>query len=220
MCDAHSDKGYLEITMHKFPAARSLGLSILLLCLFLNGCNSKIDNPVPKEIAHIKTGMSQNDVVQAVSGSGSHTIEEKIRPKLTWKMPRNPYYDNVEFLFTEKDRLFMIRYNTSGINRDRYQDIKKSFFELYDFSWEDPMKLKVGGNDALFYSPNDHAKSALFYLEITDKQTAAKSIELFNRGISAEDRAPKPKPQNDEPKPEAEAEKKNDEPNPVEPEPK
>ena len=83
----------------------------------------------------------------------------------------------------------MIRYNLKEGPREEYQGVKKAFLELYKFDREDPGRIKLEGNDALVY---DHPENSSTYLfEITDKKTGHKSIELFDRRVSAQDRVQK-----------------------------
>ncbi|HMK34825.1 MAG TPA: hypothetical protein VK463_07155 [Desulfomonilaceae bacterium] len=148
------------------------------------------EDPVPREIKTLSIGADRASLMDMISGAGtiaSESPQEKRRPKITWQPLANTFYQDIEFSFTEKDRLYLIRYNLKEVPRQEFQNLKKTFFDLYKFSWEEPMRFKVRESDVLLYQPE---KGNTFFLEFTDKKTGLKSIELFDKRVSAQDRAP------------------------------
>lgn len=142
---------------------------------------------IPNEIKNLSMGSSKAALMERISGVGtvtSDTPDKKRRPSLKWTIPDNPHYEDVVFNFTEKDRLFLIRFNFKQVDRKSFQNLKKAFFDYYNFSWEDPMRLRIKNSDVLLYAPE---KGNTFFLEFTDKN-GAKAVELFDKSISAQDR--------------------------------
>lgn len=161
-------------------------LMIFIVLIVSSNCVLAQDKTFPTEIDNLTMGAPQSEVIGKISQVGSHSVDAaKRRPKLTWVMPSSSPYQDIEFTFTEKDRLFLVRFNVRTESRNSFLDLKKKFFDRYEFSWEEPMKLRVSNGDALLYSGK---QSDLFFFEFTDRTNSNKSMELFNRSISAQDR--------------------------------
>lgn len=146
-------------------------------------------NPIPPEIRDLKMGSSTEAVIAKIKSVGSYTREEikkENRSMLIWKRPDTPYYKDIEFQFTEKDRLYLIRFTLSDAARADYHSMKRTVFKDYDFSWERPQKHILPTREMLLYGPEKGME--LFYIEFTDKKTHEKSFELFDRSISSTDR--------------------------------
>jgi hypothetical protein len=150
-------------------------------------------DPVPTEIRDLKMGSPSSVVIGKISPSGPYSTDklpkEDERTILTWKIPDNIHYKDVSFTFTEKDRLFLIRFNLKEGERDEIQALKKSFFDTQKFLWEDPLKLKVKDDDILLYIKDSGPDC---FLDFSNKKTGERAFELFDRAISAEDRPQKP----------------------------
>jgi hypothetical protein len=169
--------------------------AVAVVCLAPLQTALAVDSPLPREIKDVAMGASMASVAELIAGSGAVSQageKTKKRPKLIWTPLEHPHYQTIEFNFTEKDRLFLIRYNLKEGPRKTFQDVKKAFFNLYKFQRDDPMRIKVEGNDALLYDRPEN--SYIYFFEITDRRTGNKSIELMERSISAQDRA-KPQPE-------------------------
>ncbi len=164
--------------------------SLTTFCLGMPQVALAIDNPVPNEIKNLTMGANPDTVKEMIKGGGEVTAgepEAKRGPRIIWTPTASPYYQTIEFSFTEKDRLYIIRYHVKEGPREEYQGLKKAFFELYKFRWEDPMRMKIRENDALVYDIEDN--NVTYYFEITDRKTGNKCIEIFDRRISAQDKA-------------------------------
>jgi hypothetical protein len=147
-------------------------------------------NPIPPEIRDLRMGSSTAAVVEKIKSLGTHNTEQlqkENRSMLTWHRPDTPSYKDIEFQFTEKDRLYLIRFVLSDAARTDYHAMKRTVFKDYNFSWERPQKLALPNREMLLYGPEKGME--LFFIEFTDKKTHAKSFELFDRSISASDRA-------------------------------
>ncbi len=145
--------------------------------------------PIPKEIRNLKMGSSTAEVTKRIKSVGTFVAEpskQKNRTMLVWTRPHDPYYKNIAFEFTEKDRLFLIRFTLNDAARADYHSLKRTVFKDYDFSWERPQKLSLPTRDMLLYGPEKGME--LYYIEFTDKKSHERSFELFDRSVSATDR--------------------------------
>ena len=164
----------------------------------------------PREIQGLEMGSDYTAVIERIKDSGTYTMEEvpkgprcqlvlglptgslmrrvvirdQKRTQLVWTPPPGSYYQTVTFLFTEKRRLYLIRFALADSRRDGLK-LKKSFFDKFEFPEETPMRLTRTHSDILLYGP---AKSKDFFFEFTDTRTGQKSFELFRREISGQDR--------------------------------
>jgi hypothetical protein len=176
------------------PVANLIIIIAPLVCLSACFSPAGVEDPVPKQIQNLAMGAHMTTVKEMINGSGEMVTGaslEKRGPQLTWTPASSPYYRTIDFDFTEKDRLYMIRYNLKEAPRETYQGVKQGFFNLYKFDPDEqgPSRIRVRGNDALLYDHPENSNTFLF--EITDKRTGNKSIELFERSVSAQDRPPK-----------------------------
>jgi hypothetical protein len=167
-------------------ALKAMPIVAACLAVFFAGNALAVENPIPKEILEITMGSPIESVAEKISSSGTNTRDSgKRRPKLFWTLPPESYYETVEFQFTEKDRLFLIHFYLKGTRRDDFQELKKAFFNNYNVSWEDPMRMRIKDSDTLCYQPE---KGDIFFFEYTGKQNGEKGIELFDKRILAQDR--------------------------------
>ncbi len=156
--------------------------------------------PLPKEIVGLNMGSSSEDLLKKISGSGSHSSEklgQEDRTKITWSLPENPYYSDLAFHFTEKNRLFLIRFNLKPAEKEQIQALKKSFFDSQKFLWEDPMRMRVKDNDLFLYIKESGPEC---FFDFVNRKTGERGFELFNRAISVEDRPLKETKPNEEQK--------------------
>ena len=165
-----------------------------VMCLAASPAVHALVEPLPKEIKDFTMGMPAESVIQKIKESGTHTTEpvvEQNRTMIVWIPDRNPFYKEVIFGFTEKDRLFQVRFNLTAPARSNASELKKAFFGLYEFYQENPMRLRVKDSDVIMYGPGKTKHE--FLIEFTDRTTGQKTFELFDRDISASDRPWKPK---------------------------
>lgn len=149
---------------------------------------SSQSDPMPTEIRDLKMGSPSSEVIRMITPSGPYSTDKspkEDRTILTWKIPDNPHYKDVSFNFTEKDRLFLIRFNLKEAEKDEIQSLKKSFFDTQKFQWAQPLKLKVKDNDILLYIKESGPDC---FFDFFNKKTGERAFELFNREISVEDR--------------------------------
>jgi len=147
----------------------------------------------PPQIKDVKMGASMSSVISMIKGRGSH--EEKPLPMpqrkaLVWTPQVSRYYNQVQFHFTEKDRLFLIRFNLKNISFQDLRALKKDLFEKYGISWDAPWSLQIKENDVLLYGPPEAGR--IYYFELSNPKTGEKSIELLDKVISKEDRPHSP----------------------------
>jgi hypothetical protein len=171
--------------------------SILVLLLAtagsmaLPGAAAAQADPIPEQIKKLDMGASTAKVLDTIGGIGTHTSEDlpkESASRVVWNLPNNPYYKHIDFEFTQKDRLFLVRFLLNDSARQEYHSLKKTVFKDYDFSWEKPMKLRVKDRDIVAYGPEKGM--ALYFFEFTDKKTHEKSFELFSRSVRSTDRQP------------------------------
>ncbi len=146
-------------------------------------------NPVPQEIRDLKMGSSTAAVTERIKSVGTfetEPIKKENRTMLVWTRPDTPYYKNISFQFTEKDRLYLIRFTLNDAALADYHSLKRVVFKDYDFSWERPQKLRLPTRDMVLYGPEKGLE--LYFIEFTDRKSHEKCFELFNRSISSEDR--------------------------------
>lgn len=145
---------------------------------------------LPPEIQDVQLGISSSDVLDKIKNSGEHSMGPLANPKrmkLVWPLAGNMYYKQVEFEFTEKDRLYLLRFVLNEELRWNLTSLKKQFFDKYQISWEDPGRMRIKNNDVIVYIP-DQGKWHFF--ELRDVTTGQKSFEVFSRAISLDDRQP------------------------------
>lgn len=147
----------------------------------------------PAQIKDVKMGASMSSVISMIKGRG--TYEEKSLPMphrkaLVWTPKVSRYYNKVELHFTEKDRLFLIRFNLKNISFQDLRALKKDLFEKYGISWDAPWSLQIKENDALLYGPPEQGR--IYFFELSNPKTGEKSLELLDKVISQEDRPHSP----------------------------
>jgi hypothetical protein len=154
-------------------------------------------NPFPPKIQGIQMGQPLSSVVTMIQGSGDHEVQPQAdagRSAVIWAVPESLYYKRLSFRFTEKDRLYLIRFDLKDISPGDLRALKKLLFEKYGISWDEPWRLKVKDEDVLLYGPPDLGK--VYYFEFSNRKTGEKAMELLEREMSAFDRAaafpPKP----------------------------
>jgi len=145
---------------------------------------------LPPEIQDIQLGTLSSQVIDKIKNTGEHStspLAKGKRMKLVWPLTSNTYYKQVEFEFTEKDRLYLMRFLLNDDLRWNLTALKKQFFDKYSISWDDPGRFRIKNNDVILYIP-DQGKWHFF--EMRDVVTGQKSFELFSRAISLDDRQP------------------------------
>ncbi|MFH1117609.1 MAG: hypothetical protein V1792_27130 [Pseudomonadota bacterium] len=149
-------------------------------------------DPFPAKIDKIKMGDSTSSVIGMIKGAGTYEAQpgtEIQRPLVKWLLPNNPYYKELSFKFTEKDRLYLIRFDLKKISRSDLRAMKKTLFDKYGISWDDPWRLKVKGHDVLLYGPPEMGR--VYYFEFSNPKTGDRAYEVLDRVMSAEDRPAK-----------------------------
>jgi hypothetical protein len=181
------------VRTHGCRVALALLAGALLSVLSMNTTYAQSD-PIPPEIKNLRMGSSTaavTDIIKSMGTFSAEPIANENRTMLVWARQDLPYYKNIAFQFTEKDRLYLIRFTLNDSAKADYHSLKRSVFKDYDFSWERPQKLRLPTREMLLYGPEKGME--LYFIEFTDKKSHEKSFELFNRSISSEDR-PEPRP--------------------------
>ncbi|MBI4962227.1 MAG: hypothetical protein HY913_03030 [Desulfomonile tiedjei] len=146
---------------------------------------------LPQEILDLDAGTSSAWLLERIKNSGTHSSAPVARPnriRITWVPNKNPYYSQLDFTFTEKDRLFLVRLALNDDSRWSVNTLKKQFLDRFHISAEQPSKFRIGQNDTLVYPPGRGGQFHFF--EITDMGTGKKFLELFDKDIDAQDRPP------------------------------
>lgn len=178
----------ISVRTHVCRVALAL-VAVAALCAPFTKLACAQSDPIPSEIRNLKMGSTPAAVTEKIKSVGTVTTEEtreKNRTKLVWTRPDIPSYKNIAFQFTEKNRLYLIRFTLSDAARADYHSIKRTIFKDFDFSWERPQKVRLPARDMLLYAPEKGME--LYFVEFTDRKSHEKSFELFNRSISATDR--------------------------------
>jgi hypothetical protein len=147
-------------------------------------------DPFPSKIKDIKMGQPMASVIKMIDGSGTYEVKPQMgarRAAVIWNLPESLYYKRMSFQFTEKDRLYLIRFDLKDISLGDLRALKKPIFEKYGISWDDPWRLKVKDDDIVLYGPPD--LGTVYCFEFSDRKTGAKALELLQREMSAQDRA-------------------------------
>ncbi len=152
------------------------------------GTSFSVNEVMPGPLKDVKMGMSSSSLIDKIKPMGTYSSEVSPwdkRLKVTWRPGDNPYYENLMFLFTEKDRLYLIRFNLNKEARQDLRHLKKALFGQFGISAEDPGRLRIKDRDVLVYEGQER-KSTFF--EMTDIVSGDKSFELYSREISSQDR--------------------------------
>ena len=146
---------------------------------------------LPQEIIDIEMGASSAWLLERIKNSGTHSSGPLARPnrtKISWVPSGNRYYGQLDFNFTEKDRLYLIRLLVNDDSRWNINSLKKQFLERFHISTDDPSRFRIRDDDTIVYRPGTNGQSHFF--EVTDVNTGKKSLELFDKGIDTKDRVP------------------------------
>jgi hypothetical protein len=142
----------------------------------------------PAGMKDVKMGASLSSVTEKIKTEGTHSTEAvpgQPRQKLTWVISNDPSYENVEFQFTEKDRLYMIRFSLKKELWRNSRNLKKDFFDKFGIAPDDPLRLRIKNQDILVYAAD---KGECEFLDFTEASTGEKSFVLVNKAISIADR--------------------------------
>jgi len=146
---------------------------------------------LPQEISDIDMGVSSAWLLEKIKDSGTHSSAPLAIPnriKITWVPNGKPYYSQLEFAFTEKDRLYLIRFSLNDDSRWNVNALKKQFLDKFHVSAEQPARFRIGDKDMISYPPASGGKSHFF--EVTEMNSGKKLLELFAKNIDSEDRPP------------------------------
>lgn len=164
-------------------------LAVLVIVSFAPISSLAQKDFLPPEIQNIQLGISSSQVLDMIKNSGEHTTSPVAkapkRTRLVWPLANNMYYKQVEFEFTEKDRLYLLRFMLNDELKWNLTSLKKQFFDKYLISWEDPGRMRVKNYDVIVYAPD---QGKLNFFELRDVTTGQKSFEVFSRLVSAQDR--------------------------------
>lgn len=143
---------------------------------------------LPAELSDLKLGMNVQSILDHVAKSGLYAktpVPGSQRTVVTWFPENNPYYQKLEFWFSEKGRLFMARFGLKDDSRWSASNVKKQFLDKYLGSWLDPKRFRMEPNDMIVYLPQDANKIEFF--EVTNLKSGEKFFELFDKRIDTED---------------------------------
>ncbi len=163
-------------------------LAILIVVGLAPRSSSAKTDFLPPEIRDLELGITLSQVIDRIKDSGTHSmipIAKGMRKKLIWPLANSLYYKRVEFEFTEKDHLYLMRFVLNDELRWNLTSLKKQFFDRYHISWEHPGRFRAKNNDVIVYVP---AEGKYNFFELRNVATGENSFELFNQFISAQDR--------------------------------
>ena len=92
------------------------------------------------------------------------------------------------FLFTEKDRLYLVRLIVKKEAWSEVRNLKKGLFDKFGIASENPGRLRIKDQDVLVY---EGLKPDCSFFEFTDTKSGAKVFELYYGKISSEDKPKK-----------------------------
>lgn len=143
-------------------------------------------------LENLRMGVTSSAVIDEIKSVGTHSLEPSPwdkRTKVIWRLPDNSSYDKVMFLFTEKDRLYLVRFAVRKEAWSEVRNLKKALFERFGISSAtSPTRLKIKNQDVLVY---EGLKSGWGFFEFTDDKTGEKAFELYAGKVSAEDKPKK-----------------------------
>ncbi|MFC1835389.1 hypothetical protein ACFL2Q_11750 [Thermodesulfobacteriota bacterium] len=172
------------------PDGLSLYFAILCFMAALANPATGADLRVlPKEIEEMQFGMSSSQLVDKIKASGEHGLVPHPRRKgakiLTWTPKGNPFYEQIQFQLTEKDRLFVVRFALKGLIGADAKSLRSSFLNRFGISPENPGNMKFRRSHAVIYSAKGKGP---YLLDVTDVVSNKRRIEIFHKPISDEDR--------------------------------
>lgn len=183
---------YLSQWKDRISGTMLLNVTISLVCIcliFVSKSSLALDDPLPSEIQDLKLGISSSELVGKIKNSGSYSEgpvpKRKSRIRLTWIPANSARYKNVQFDFTEKDRLCLVRFIIKDELRWKLDPLKKAFFEKFRISTENPGRMRVKDDDVVIYLPEDKAP---FLFDVTNTKTGQKIFEIFDKNISGRDK--------------------------------
>jgi hypothetical protein len=169
----------------------SYAMAVLLIVGVLAGLPPMADAQkdfLPAELQDLDLGLGIQSLLERVGKSGLYAqtpVPRSQRTVVTWFPEDSPYYQKVEFWFSEKGRLYMARFGLKDDSRWSSSSVKKQFLEKYLGSWLDPKRFRMEPNDMIVYIPQDPSKAQV--LEVTNIHSGEKFFELFDSRIDAED---------------------------------
>jgi len=140
---------------------------------------------------NLNMGVSSSAVIDKIKSIGTHSLEPSPwdkRQKLIWRLPDNSDYDKVMFLFTEKDRLYLVRFMVRKEAWAEARNLKKGFFEKFGISSDNPVRTRIENQDILMY---EGSKQNYKFFEYTNNKTGERAFELYDRQVSLEDKPKK-----------------------------
>ncbi|MEW6138181.1 MAG: hypothetical protein AB1733_08115 [Thermodesulfobacteriota bacterium] len=183
-----------RVSRMKLPVLLAVAIAVgLVPCILLSAFAQE---PFPTQIRDVKMGVPMAEVLAMVKDAGTHVTKPLPLPDrnaLVWHLPDNPNFRQVVFQFTEKDRLFLIRFDMKNVPFRDLRALKKDLFEKYGISWDSPWTMKIKENDAVLYGPPSIGN--IYFFEITNPKTGEKALEIMDRAISGEDRRGRPIPE-------------------------
>ncbi len=148
------------------------------------------DEFFPEEIRDIQVGISSAELVAKIQNTGRHSVGEspgyRNRQRITWVPAANPYFEEIRFDFTEKDRLFLVSFALREGLADRERALRKSFMEKLQVQGN-PVDLTVVGKKMKVH---ECGAGPYHFIEMTELANNRKFLEIFGRHISAEDKPP------------------------------
>lgn len=170
-------------------ASWTAACTMVAVCLLVPPVAGAMPDIIPTQITDVAMGAPSSAVIDRINAVGTHSTESlplEGRKRVVWLLPKSRHYKNVMFYFTEKDRLFLIRFTLDDVTRGESPTLKKAFFDKFDFSWDRPSRLRIKEDDAVLYGSENNDR--VYFLECTDRNTRERAFELFDRVVSSEDR--------------------------------
>ncbi len=167
-----------------------VGVFPALLCvLVLANCGGDAGGLLPGPFSDLDLGIPSAEILKKIGSIGKVTKTDLLMPgrrEISWTVPISPYFKRISFEFTEKDRLYLVRFVVKDEARLDVKTIKQKLFQQYKVSWEEPNRFSRQNKDVLVFAPELDGKYIVF--EITDTVKGEKSLELFSTDISLMDR--------------------------------
>ncbi len=175
---------------------RTLKLSHSLVCaafifFMASGVVFGSDEPALAPLKDLSMGASSSTVIDKIKSVGTYSVEPSPwdkRKKVIWQLPDNSSYSNVMFLFTEKDRLSLVRFAVKKEAWPETSRLKKALFQTFRISPDNPARTRVKNQDMVMYIGLNPDYS---FFEFTDIKTGDRAFEVYDGKVSAEDKPKK-----------------------------
>ena len=143
---------------------------------------------LPPEIADIKMGAPSAWIMEKIKPAGEHSFGEtpstKNWKRITWKPAKSQYFKRVEFDFTGKDQLYLIRLALKDDAGEAATGIRDALLTRFNVPKEPSGRIQMKDREMFVYG---HGDNAPFLYEVTDLTNREKLIEIYDKDLKDRD---------------------------------